>query len=206
VPPAWHGVLAGKLAAQVDELHRLCERLVGAGPAAAEAADEARARGGPERLGMLRAALASCQARAGVGGAGEPAAGIAGAVAGELRNALSRLAFQERALLALRDIAGLSHEEIGALLGLDAAGTALALGRARVSLRAALRGEPPEGGRCGDRERALSAIERRCDGVQLDGPEDDWLLEHLAACAECARAHAAVLEAAACHGAWSAAA
>ncbi|MGH2873002.1 MAG: sigma factor-like helix-turn-helix DNA-binding protein, partial [Solirubrobacteraceae bacterium] len=168
----------------------------------------------------LRGALAACRASgadAAAEAGSQPAASaaeagtqratsgdLASAVAGELALACRRLDARERELLALRDLLGLSHGEIGVALELDAAAVPALLASARVALREAVRGPGAPQPACADRDRALAGIERRHDGVALDAAEEDWLIDHLAGCRGCAQAHAAALEAAACYGAWDA--
>ncbi len=205
----------------MDELDRLCERLLGNRAAAVEAAREARARGGGDRVGSLRAALEECRDRAGApsgeaasaapsgpagatGGALGP--DLAAAVSEELARACTGLEALDREALALRDLLGLSHEEIAAVLGVRTGSVAVLLARARVALRERLRGPGEPQPDCAERERALAGIERRRDGLSLTAPEEDWLIEHLSRCRGCAQAHAAVLEAAACYATWDAAA
>lgn len=125
-------------------------------------------------------------------------------MAGELADACARLPGRDRELLALRDLLALPHEELGSLLELDPDAVAGALAAARVSLRTQLRGPGEAFPPCAERDRALRAIERRHDGLPLPESEEDWLIAHLATCRGCAQAHAAVLEAAACYGAWDA--
>ena len=71
---------------------------------------------------------------------------------------------------------------------------------ARRRLRAELRGTPPEdAGACIERERALILLARRQDGDNLDPDQEDWIRQHMAGCAPCERAHAAMLEASVCY-------
>jgi RNA polymerase sigma-70 factor (ECF subfamily) len=67
-------------------------------------------------------------------GAGERSAAARRVVA----RAVAELPADERALLLLRDLAGLSGAEAGAVLGLDAAGWRAGLRRARARVRQAL--------------------------------------------------------------------
>lgn len=122
------------------------------------------------------------------------------AVAAELAAASARLAEPERRVLELRERHRLSHAEIAGELELDADAVAELIARARLELRARLRGGNPEAGEgCADRGRALIALARRQDGEQLAAGEDDWVREHMAACPPCERAHAAMYEASACY-------
>lgn len=126
------------------------------------------------------------------------------AVAGELAAATARLSQAEQEALSGRERRRLTHGQIAAELQLDDDGqAALLLAAARLRLRAELRGVPPESpGRCGARERALILLARRQDGEALEPDEEDWIRQHMADCAPCERAHAAMLEASVCYRAW----
>ena len=191
----------------MDEVQLLCGRLLADPLVAAEVATQARAGVPTDRLATLRAALIACRghhehadraARADVDD------GLAAAVAGELAQACGRLPVRDRELLALRELLGLSHDEIGVLLDLDQDAVAGALAQASVGLRTQLRGPGQPVPPCAERDRALRAIARRHDETPVSESENDWLIAHLASCRGCAQAHAAVLEGAACYGAWTA--
>ena len=64
-----------------------------------------------------------------------------------VQEALLRLSFDHRAILTLREIEGLSCEEIAAALGLPGGTVKSRLARARERLRRALADRVPEGGR-----------------------------------------------------------
>jgi DNA-directed RNA polymerase specialized sigma24 family protein len=258
---------------RVDEVERLCRRMLGDGSsarAAAEASGRATAKGPPgqaqgDRIARLRAAVAACRdlrpteareegtdgrapgapitrrpgspavsstaqaaaAPADAAGAQTPATGdpaadaVAGqnpagsgsgsgsgsgdlraAVARELATATAGLSERQRALLALRDLLELDHGEIGQVLGADLDAVALGLAQARVALRERLRGATAPAGACVERDRALRTVTRRLDGGPIAEADEDWIIEHLGLCVSCGRAHAAMLEAAACYRAW----
>jgi hypothetical protein len=122
------------------------------------------------------------------------------AVAAELAAATGRLAEPERQILELRERRRLSHAQIAGELELELDGVAELIARARLELRARLRGGEPEAGQgCAERRRALIALARRQDHEQLAAGEDDWVREHIASCPPCERAHAAMYEASACY-------
>jgi predicted DNA-binding protein (UPF0251 family) len=188
----------------MDEVHELCRRVLGDGPEAAEAAGEALAQGHTERVSLLAAAARACRARAnGVSAAGvsvgssetdEQAVGLAAAVAAEVRAATARLPERHREALALREALELSHDQIAAVMELDRAAVAPLLARARLRLREERRGGPAVRASCEDRDRALRLLACRQDAEPFTAEDDEWLLEHLAACRECDAAHAAMLE------------
>ncbi|HZE03684.1 MAG TPA: sigma factor-like helix-turn-helix DNA-binding protein, partial [Solirubrobacteraceae bacterium] len=199
----------------MDEVRRLCVRLLGE-PAGAAAAQEAvRAAAGRDRADQLRAALVACrqtppataEALDRGGGAGQAAAGtdtsgrrrLADAIAGELRHAVAGLELGEREALALRDLLGLSYEEIAAVTDSDPERVALLLAAARLGVRERLRGPGQPQPECPERERALRTIAARQDEQPVPAADDDWLIDHLGHCGGCAQAHAAMLEAAACY-------
>jgi hypothetical protein len=155
---------------------------------------------------MLRAAVAVI----GEGLAPEPGeavtadpAGLSEAVARELAAATARLPMAQRELLALRELLGLSYDEIVGVAGAETDAVPVLLARARLDLRAELRGagatQPP----CDERERALRTIARRQDGEEVPAADEDWLIDHLGHCRGCRQAHAAMLEASACYRAWA---
>jgi hypothetical protein len=125
------------------------------------------------------------------------------AVARELTAASAQLAERHRETLALRELLGLSYEEIATVIGVEPAAVGPLLARARLRLRGALRGpltaaEPP----CDARDRALRALARRQDRQPMSDEDEDWLLDHIAGCPACERDHAAMLEASACYQGW----
>ncbi len=189
-----------------DEVDRYCVRMLGDCAAARKAAEAARAAGGEDQAAVLRAAVEACRRvapdRPAVPeGAGS---GLATAVAAELATAADRLPAPDREALALRHLTGRSYEEIAAATGTPAADVARLLAGARLNLRAALRDTPRRAAACPEHDRALRTIAARQDGEAVPETDDEWLIDHLAICPECARDHAALLEAAACYGAWAA--
>lgn len=204
------------------EVGEFCRRVLGDGAAAREAAEAALA-GRPERVVALGRAARACRQRAAaaraaapmrevapvseVAPASEVAAGVGLAAAAGLEVAVANQALpgRQREALALREQLRLSYAQIGLAIGIDVAAVASLLARARLGLRAELRGAAPAGavdGRCAERERALRVLARRQDSESLDGDDDDWILRHIGECQECARAHAAMLEASVRYRAW----
>jgi hypothetical protein len=206
----------------MDDLARFCARMLGDGPAARAVDEQARAGADRDRMTMLRAAAVAI--RRGQDPAGEPAptapggtpaagdldaadppdpAGLSEAVARELAVATGRLPIAQREALALRELLGLSYDEIAGVAGVQADAVPLLLARARLDLRTALRGagapQPP----CDERERALRTIARRQDAEEAPVADEDWLIDHLGHCRGCRQAHAAMLEASACYRAWA---
>jgi RNA polymerase sigma-70 factor (ECF subfamily) len=82
-----------------------------------------------------RAEYSSAQAQAGAG----PDSGL---LLGELEVALARLTTEDRELLLLIGVEGLSHTEVAVMLGVDPVALRKRLSRARARLAAALDGAP----------------------------------------------------------------
>ena len=197
----------------MDELLEFCRRVLIDPELAAQAAGSARASAedAGDRLALLAAAGRACRERAGLVGPPPPVNGsapdLAGAVARELAAASIQLAERHRETLALRELLGLSYEEIAVVIGVEPAAVPPLLSRARLRLRSALRGPGPAiDGACESRDRSLRALARRQDAQPMSAEDEAWLLSHLAECALCEGAHAAMLESAACYRGWTPAA
>jgi len=186
----------------MDELRRFCVRVLGDGPAADEAEQEARAGERDDRLGRLSAALRACREREPSSPAMSSADGLAVAVVRELQAATARLTGQQREALALRDLLGLPYDELATVMQLEPDSVPGLLAGARIALRAELRGALRPGAQCPEHDRALRTISLRQDGQPVPAADDDWLVEHLGHCREYGRAHSAMLEAGACYRAW----
>jgi hypothetical protein len=195
----------------MDEVLELCRRVLGPGEAADAAAAQALADApSSERIARLREAARACRHRAeeqelssaGRAAEGEPA-GLTAAVARELAAATASLPERQREVLALREMLRLSYAQIGTVMEIDPAAVAPLVARARLRLRAERRGAAPDTGPvCEERDRALRLLARRQDSEPLSEQDDEWLLAHLAGCAGCDMAHAAMLEASVCYRAW----
>jgi hypothetical protein len=109
---------------------------------------------------------------------------------------------RQREALALRELLGLSHPEIGQVMAIEPTAVALLLARARLRLRAELRDAPMAAGDCPERDRTLRTVTLRQDGEPVPAADDSWLLDHLGHCRDCARAHAAMLEGSVCYRGW----
>lgn len=190
----------------MDEVLDFCIRVLGPGTAAEQAAQEARRPDAGGRVELLSAAARACRSH--VEDSREPnrepgqATTLASAVAHELASATSRLPERQREALALRDSLRISHAQIAVVMGIEAAAVAPLLARARLDLRAQRRGGSSEGPGCEERDRALRLLALRQDSEPLSDEDDAWLYRHLGTCADCRRAHAAMLEASACFRAW----
>ncbi len=133
------------------------------------------------------------------------AAGEASSEAEGIRQASARLPERQREALALRELEGLSYEEIAAILGASPHTIAELLSRARINLRDELRGTAlasvAPSPQC---ERALPLIAMRDDDqLEAASPDAIWLDKHLAACSRCPLAAEAMSDAAASYRAWA---
>jgi hypothetical protein len=192
----------------MEELHEFCARVLGDGDAAAQAALQAGAVGGGDRVERLTAAAAACRTGEpehpeppGEPGTPEPGQ-LAQTVARELAYATAQLPQRQREALVLRELLRLSHDQMASVIGIQPVAAAPLLARARLALRAQLRGAGEPVAECPERDRSLASITRRQDAESLSEAEDSWLLEHLGNCAACTAAHAAMLEASVCYRAW----
>jgi hypothetical protein len=194
----------------MDEVYEYCVRMLGAGALAIHASHEAFVTGGTDRMDRLTGAVQACRSRAqeatGLADAPGSASGsvtLADAVAREVADATAQLPADQREALALRDLVGLSHQQIATVLQISPYAAGMLVSRARLALRARRRGvddEPDDS--CADRERALTVMVRRQDREPVAVDDEDWLLEHLGSCDSCLRVHAAMLEASVCYRAW----
>ena len=102
--------------------------------------------------------------------------------AAEIRDAMRHLAFNQRTVLVLREIEGLSYEEIAEAMALSLSAVETLLFRARQALREQLE--------AADNDLGCDAVERLIS-LQLDGKlsrQDRRLLRaHLRSCDECAK-------------------
>jgi RNA polymerase sigma factor (sigma-70 family) len=100
----------------------------------------------------------------------------------EIREAMRQLSFNQRTVLVLREIEGLSYEEIAQAMGISLSAVETLLFRARRALREQLE--------AAENDLGCHAVERLIS-LQLDGKlsrQDKGLLRaHLRTCAECAR-------------------
>jgi RNA polymerase sigma factor (sigma-70 family) len=123
----------------------------------------------------------------------------------EIRAANAALAPRQREALALRELEGLSYDEIAVLMAMNRNSVAQLISRARISLRAALRhvalhAIAPASQAC---ERALGLIAMRDDG-QLERADDTgWLDAHLVTCDRCVLGSEAMAEAGASYRIWA---
>ncbi len=195
----------------MDELLEYCARMIGDREAATWTVQDARRAPDSSPLDQLAYVVQACRAaEEETGPPLEPEApageGMAAAVVHELSCATGRLPQRQREALGLRELLGLSHAQIARAIGIEPAAATSLMARARLRLRAELRGAAEPAGDCPERHRALRTITLRQDGETVSGADEDWLMDHLGHCDACARNHAAMLEASVCYRAWPASA
>jgi hypothetical protein len=192
----------------VDEVLEFCRRVLGSPELAQAAAAQARANSSADRLAQLAHAARGCRERAELAAPPalepeSPPLGLTAAVARELEAANARLPERHREAMALRELLSLSYDQIAAVMGLETAAVGPLLARARLRLRAELRGPLPTSAEsCSTQDRAIRLLAQRQDSESVSSQDDGWLLEHLGGCEPCERAHAAMLEASVCYRGW----
>ena len=100
----------------------------------------------------------------------------------EIRSAMNQLAFNQRTVLVLREIEGLTYGEIGEAMGISLSAVETLLFRARQALREQLEAAEQDLG-CEAVERLISL---QFDG-KLSRPDRRLLRAHLRSCGECAK-------------------
>jgi RNA polymerase sigma-70 factor, ECF subfamily len=115
----------------------------------------------------------------------------------QVRAANARLSERQREVLALRELEGMSYEQIGEIVGLNANAVAQLISRARIRLRDLLRGDALESiaAATPDCERALPLLARSQDAQRAGAAEMEWLHGHMAECETCRLSQAAMQEA-----------
>jgi DNA-directed RNA polymerase specialized sigma24 family protein len=121
-----------------------------------------------------------------------------------VRDCNARLPTRQREVLALRALAGLSYDEMAAVMDLNRAGVAQLIARARLALAEELRGTPvierstarPE---CA---RAMPMMASLIDGQLQEPAERAWLDRHLDGCERCVQTRQALNEADLSYRAW----
>jgi RNA polymerase sigma factor (sigma-70 family) len=103
------------------------------------------------------------------------------------QRAHARLPARQREVLALRELEGLSYEEIGEVMEIKPNAVAQLIARARIGLGELVRGDALESvaGATPDCDRALPLLARGQDSQTLSGEDGNWLLGHLRDCATC---------------------
>lgn len=116
----------------------------------------------------------------------------------------ARLAPRHREVLALREVAGRSYDEVGEIMGISPNAAAQLIWRARSKLREALTAGAvasvvPASEDCEWAQQLLSMIQ---DDEAVLEEDREWLAEHLEECGSCQTANRMLLEAGASYRMW----
>jgi RNA polymerase sigma factor (sigma-70 family) len=122
-----------------------------------------------------------------------------------VRKANAQLAPRHREVLALREVAGRSYDEIGEIMGISGNAAAQLIWRARSKLKGALTAGAVASvvATSENCETAQILINRLHDDEPITDEEQLWLDEHLDECASCRAARGMIFEVAASYRAWA---
>ena len=123
----------------------------------------------------------------------------------QIRQANGKLAPRHREVLALREVAGLSYEEIGQIMGISENAAAQLIWRARAKLKEALTAGAVASvvAATEDCEFAQLLLNRLEDGEEITDEEQEWLDEHLDECGSCRAARGLIVEMGASYRMWA---
>ena len=121
-----------------------------------------------------------------------------------VRVANAKLAPRHREVLALREVAGRSYEEIGATMGISENAAAQLIWRARAKLREAMTAGTVASvvAMSEECERAQLLLSMVQDGESMEEVDRVWLEEHLDECGSCKTANRLLLEIGASYRLW----
>ena len=121
-----------------------------------------------------------------------------------VQEANAQLAPRHREVLALREVAGRSYDEIAGIMGISPNAAAQLIFRARAKLRGALTAGAVASvvATSDDCEWAQRLLNRVQDGEPVDEADREWLEEHLDECGSCQTANRLLLEAGASYRLW----
>ena len=122
-----------------------------------------------------------------------------------VRLANAQLAPRHREVLALREVAGRSYEEIGQIMGISENAAAQLIWRARSKLRGALTAGAVASvvATSEDCETAQVLINRLQDGEPVTDAEHEWLEDHLDECQRCRASRGMIFEVATSYRLWA---
>jgi RNA polymerase sigma factor (sigma-70 family) len=122
-----------------------------------------------------------------------------------VQEANAKLAPRHREVLALREVAGRSYDEVGEIMGISGNAAAQLIFRARGKLREALTAGAVASvvATTEDCEYAQLLLSRVQDGEAVDEDDREWLAEHLEECGSCQTANRMLLEAGASYRMWA---
>ena len=122
-----------------------------------------------------------------------------------VRQANAQLAPRHREVLALREVAGRSYDEVGEIMGISGNAAAQLIFRARGKLRAALTAGAVASvvATSEECESAQLLLNRIQDGEPVEAVDRQWLEEHLEECGSCKTANRMLLAAGASYRMWA---
>ena len=123
----------------------------------------------------------------------------------QVRQANAQLAPRHREVLALREVAGRSYDEIGQIMGISENAAAQLIWRARAKMKEALTAGAVASvvATSEDCETAQLLLNRIHDGEPITDEEHIWLDEHLEECGSCRATRGLVSEVGASYRAWA---
>ena len=121
-----------------------------------------------------------------------------------VRQANAKLAPRHREVLALREVAGRSYDEVGAIMGISGNAAAQLIFRARGKLREALTAGAVASvvATSEECESAQLLLNRIQDGEPVEHVDREWLEQHLAECGSCQTSNRMLLAAGASYRMW----
>jgi RNA polymerase sigma factor (sigma-70 family) len=122
-----------------------------------------------------------------------------------VRQANAKLPPRHREVLALREVAGRSYDEIGRIMGISENAAAQLIWRARAKLKGAITAGAVASvvATSEDCEAAQLLINRLHDGERVTPAEQEWLDKHLDECERCRATRGLVLEVATSYRMWA---
>ena len=123
----------------------------------------------------------------------------------QVRQANAQLAPRHREVLALREVAGRSYDEIGQIMGISENAAAQLIWRARAKMKGALTAGAVASvvAATEDCETAQLLLNRLHDDEPITDEEQEWLDEHLEECGSCRAAVGLIAEVGASYRAWA---
>ena len=200
----------------MDEVLELCRRVLGQASSAQQAAAQAHAEGRRGRVTKLAAAIKACRALAEDASDEQPSELPPEDQPSTQLGRRSRRLSPASSRAPARDFPSASAR-CSPCVSCCASHTKRSRGRwrssrrrsrccsprARLRLQVERRGTSADlGAGCAEGERALRLLACRQDSEPVSAADQEWLLQHMAQCEACERAHAAMLEASVCYRAW----
>jgi RNA polymerase sigma factor (sigma-70 family) len=123
----------------------------------------------------------------------------------QVRQANAQLAPRHREVLALREVAGRSYDEIGQIMGISENAAAQLIWRARAKMKGALTAGAVASvvAATEDCETAQLLLNRLHDGEPITDEEQEWLDEHLDECGSCRAVRGLIVDVGASYRMWA---